>query len=63
MPIKAPAAKMCIRDRAKGVREAVAESGFLGAMTGGLKATAAGVTAAVFLGYIIALVAKPGDKS
>lgn len=48
---------------AKGVREAVAVDGFLGAITGGLKATAAGVTAAVFLGYIIALVAKPGDKS
>lgn len=48
---------------AKGVREAVAENGFLGAITGGLKSTAAGVTAAVFLGYIIALAAKPGDKS
>ena len=48
---------------AKGVREAVAAKGFLGAITGGLTATAAGVTAAVFLGYLIALVAKPGDKS
>lgn len=48
---------------AKGVREAVAAKGFLGAFTGGLTATAAGVTAAVFLGYLIALVAKPGDKS
>ena len=48
---------------AKGVREAVAANGFLGALGGGLRATAVGVTAAVFLGYVIALVAKPGDKS
>lgn len=48
---------------AKGVREAVAASGFLGALGGGLRATAVGVTAAVFLGYVIALVSKPGDKS
>lgn len=48
---------------AKGVREAVAARGFLGAITGGLTATSAGVTAAVFLGYLIALVAKPGEKS
>lgn len=48
---------------AKGVREAVAAKGFLGAITGGLTATSAGVTAAVFLGYLIALVAKPDEKS
>ena len=48
---------------AKGVREVVAANGFLGALGGGLRATAVGVTAAVFLGYVIALVAKPGDKS
>lgn len=48
---------------AKGVREAVAAKGFLGAITGGLTATSAGVTVAVFLGYLIALVAKPDEKS
>lgn len=48
---------------AKGVREAVAGAGFLGALTGGLTATAAGVAAAVVLGFLIALVAKPRDKS
>ena len=48
---------------AKGVKEAVAAGGFLGAIGGGLKATAVGVSAAVFLGYLVALIAKPGDKS
>ena len=33
---------------AKGVREAVKEQGILGALTGGLKASAAGIAAAVF---------------
>ena len=48
---------------AKGVKEAVAAHGFLGVLTGGLTATAAGVSAAVALGFVIALIAKPKDKS
>ena len=48
---------------AQGVREAVAEQGLLGAITGGLTATAAGVTAAVTLGLIAAVVGKSGDKT
>ena len=48
---------------AKGVEKAVNEYGLLGALTGGITATAAGITASIFFGYIIALVAKPGDKS
>ncbi len=36
---------------AKGVREAVQEQGILGALTGGLKASAAGIAAAVFFGF------------
>ncbi len=44
----------------EGVRKAVIEQGFLGAFTGGLTA---GTTAAVFFGYLAALVAKPRDKS
>lgn len=48
---------------AQGVREAVAEKGLFGAITGGLTATAAGVTAAVTLGLIAALVGKSGDKA
>ncbi len=48
---------------AKGVRSAVVESGFLGVLTGGFTATSAGIAAAVFFGFLISLVARPGDKS
>ena len=39
------------------------EQGVLGALTGGLKATAGGITAAVFFGFLAALVCNPKDKS
>ena len=48
---------------AKGVREAVTEDGFLGIFTGGLKATAGGITAAVFFGLLTGLLFKDKDKS
>ena len=48
---------------AKGVKEAVAQDGLLGALTGGLKAAAGGITAAVFFGVLAALFFKPKDKS
>jgi stage V sporulation protein AE len=48
---------------AKGVREAVTKDGFLGIFTGGLKATAGGITAAVFFGLLTGLVFKDKDKS
>ena len=48
---------------ATGVREAVEEKGFLGAFTGGLTASAAGVCAAVFFSAAAAVVFKPGDKN
>lgn len=48
---------------AKGTLEAVREHGLLGALTGGITAGAAGIAAAVFFGYIAALVSKSGDKS
>lgn len=48
---------------ARGVREAVAEKGVLGAFTGGFTSAAAGICAAVFFGLVIALVFKPGDKN
>lgn len=44
---------------AKGVREAVKEQGILGALTGGLKASAAGIAAAVFFGFLAALLCNP----
>ena len=47
---------------AKGVRSAVADKGFLGIFTGGLSATAGGITAALVFGFIIALFFKPKDK-
>ena len=48
---------------AKGVQKAVAEKGFLGALTGGVTAAAAGITASIFFGYLIALIFKPRSKS
>lgn len=48
---------------AKGVRQAVAEDGLLGAFTGGLKATAGGITAAVVAGLLVSLIFKDKDKS
>ena len=48
---------------AKGVEKAVAEFGFMGAVSGGLTATAAGISAAVTMGFLMALIFKPGDKS
>lgn len=47
---------------AKGVQKAIAADGFLGIFTGGVTAAAAGIAAAVFFGYLAALVAKPKDK-
>jgi stage V sporulation protein AE len=40
---------------AKGAKEAVQSKGLLGAFTGGLSATAGGITAAVVFGYMAAL--------
>lgn len=48
---------------AKDVREAVDEQGFLGIFTGGLKATAGGITAAILAGLLAALLFRPKDKS
>lgn len=48
---------------AKGVREAVDKDGFLGIFTGGLKATAGGITAAIMAGLIASFIFKAKDKS
>lgn len=48
---------------AKGVKEAVQADGFLGIFTGGLKATAGGIAAAVAAGLIVSLIFRPKDKS
>ena len=47
---------------AKGVRNAVAGNGLLGAVTGGLAAAAGGITASIFFGLLAALFFKPKDK-
>ena len=47
---------------AKGAIDAVKETGLLGAFTGGVKASAGGIAAAVFFGYIASLVSKPKLK-
>lgn len=48
---------------AKGIREAVEQDGFLGIFTGGLKATAGGITIAVFSGLLASFLFKAKDKS
>lgn len=48
---------------AKGVREAVADHGLLGAFTGGVTAAAGGIAAAVFFGWLAAALFRPGDKT
>lgn len=47
---------------ANGVVEAINKYGLLGALCGGLTATAAGIAAAIFFGFIMSLVFKSGDK-
>lgn len=47
---------------AKGALEGVKEQGLLGAFTGGVKASAGGIAAAIFFGYLTSLVAKPKIK-
>ena len=48
---------------AKGVKEAVREQGFLGILTGGLKSTSGGITAAILSGLIASLLFKAKDKA
>ena len=48
---------------AEGVRTAMAEQGVLGILTGGLKAAAGGIAAAVFFSLVGAVLFKPGDRN
>ena len=48
---------------AKGVKEAVDQDGFLGIFTGGLKASAGGIAAAIIAGLIASFLFKAKDKS
>ena len=48
---------------AKGVRQAIEEKGFIGIFTGGLSATAGGITAAIGAGLIVSCLFRAKDKS
>ena len=48
---------------AKGVKEAVDQSGLIGVFTGGLKAAAGGITAAITSGLVASLIFKAKNKS
>lgn len=47
----------------EGVKEAVDQNGILGIFTGGLKAAAGGITAAITAGLLVSLIFKARDKS
>ena len=47
---------------AKGAIKGVKETGLIGAFTGGVKAAAGGIAAAVFFGYLASLISKPKMK-
>ena len=46
----------------KGVMKAIETDGFLGVLTGGVTATAGGIAAAVFFGYIVSVIFNPKAK-
>ncbi len=48
---------------AKGAISDVNTNGLLGALTGGVKAAAGGITAAIFFGYLISLIFRPKAKT
>ena len=47
---------------AKGAIEEISQNGLVGAFVGGVKASAGGIAAAVFFGYIASLISKPKMK-
>lgn len=48
---------------AQGVKKAIDQDGALGILTGGLTASAGGITAAIIFALLAALIFKPKDKS
>lgn len=48
---------------AKGVKEAIQQNGFIGVLTGGLKASAGGITAAITVGLLMSILFKAKDKA
>lgn len=47
----------------KGVKEAVSKDGFIGIFTGGLKASAGGITTAIVSGLLMSIIFKAKDKA
>ena len=47
---------------AKAAMDEVESSGFIGAFSGGIKGGAAGITASIFFGYIMAIIFNPKTK-
>ena len=47
----------------KGVKEAIDQNGFIGILTGGLRASAGGITAAIIMGLFMSLIFRAKDKS
>lgn len=47
----------------QGVKKAVMKKGLLGALSGGITAASAGITASIFFGYLVALICKSKPKS
>ena len=47
---------------AKGAIKAIGEDGFLGIFTGGATAAAGGIAAAIFFGYVMAVIFNPKAK-
>lgn len=47
---------------ARGAIEEVSQNGLVGAFVGGVKASAGGIAAAVFFGYLASLISKPKMK-
>lgn len=48
---------------AKGVMQEVDEIGFRGVLTGGMKASAAGITAAIVFAFLASLIFNPKEKT
>ena len=44
---------------ATGVKQAIGSDGLIGILTGGLTASAGGIAASVFFGYVVSLIARP----
>lgn len=47
---------------AQGAKDAVAANGWTGVLTGGIAATAGGITAAVVFGFLMAMIFTPKEK-